>query len=552
MKRYIAALALTLAAQCTYTTLAQGLAAEITVDRTAEAPLPSASPLPSVFPSFPSMPRPSLDISPVRYAHVSDFAPEGGALPLPVFTGLTLSDSLPGYALLGYFPAYNLKARLAYRLYSDEATRFDAGAGFDGHSYHFSGADDIRHRVSDNNGGLYLRMMHDFGNGWLGGVSGAYRHTSLTMPGCAGLSRNSHINAADAELAVSNRRLADFKARMRYEFTGVADSVCANMLRKLPGASDSRIVLDASVGVPVSRSHDVSLDFGAGLDYLHSSGCSAVSMDRAETTDQAIVRLNPALRYDGRHFLAKLGVRTDIGLNSPQSAFHMAPDVMLSWIPSGRFAIFATASGGEEFRTLRWMYGQTPFSLGAMAPFRTFVPLDSRFGFNVRPLADFTVELYGGYVAARRLPVFSIDLYGLRPAGYTACNLAGWNIGAGLRYDFGRTGHAEAEARHYGKGDPASADLARTVISVTLALSPMENLDISAGYTFRSGRRYLFGAYEGCLSNVSDLSLGASYAVTRQLSVFLTFDNILCRRHDILPGLRSRSLHGLAGVSYRF
>ena len=247
--------------------------------------------------------------------------------------------------------------------------------------------------------------MHDFGRGWLGGVKGAYRHTSLTMPGLPGSSRHSHINAADAEIAVANRSMAGFRARLRYEYTGVADSVYANMLRRLPGASDSRLLLDASVGVPVSRRHDVRLDFGVGLDFLHSSGCTTGRMDRAVTTDQAIVKLSPALRYDGAHFAARLGVRADIGLNSPQSAFHIAPDVMLSWIPSGRFAVFATAAGGEEFRTLRWMYAQSPFSLGVMAPFRTFVPLDARFGFNVRPLADFTVELYGGYVAARRLPV---------------------------------------------------------------------------------------------------------------------------------------------------
>lgn len=551
MKRYIAALVTVLVASGTYTAVAQGLSAEITVDRTAEAPLPPASPLQSVFPAFPSMPRPSLDISPVRYAQASDFAPEGGSLPLPVFTGLVPSDSLPGYALLGYFPAYNLKARLAYRIYSDAATRLDAGAGFDGYSYRFS-ADGVKHRVSDNNGGLHLRLMHDFGRGWLGGVKGAYRHTSLTMPGLPGSSRHSHINAADAEIAVANRGMAGFRARLRYEYTGVADSVYANMLRRLPGASDSRLMLDASIGVPVSRSHDVRLDFGAGLDFLHSNGCSADRMDRPETTDQAFVKLNPALRYDGGHFAARLGVRADIGLNSSQAAFHFAPDVMLSWIPSGRFAVFATAAGGEEFRTLRWMYAQSPFSLGVMAPFRTFIPLDARFGFNVRPLADFTVELYGGYVAARRLPVYSLDYYGMYPAGYSAHNVAGWNIGADLRYDFGRTGHVEARVRHYAKGDPSAADRARALAGATLVLTPMDNLDISAGYTLRSGRRYLYGPYDGRLNSVSDLSLGASYAVTRPLSVFLSFDNILCRRHDILPGLRSRSLHGLAGVTYRF
>ena len=53
----------------------------------------------------------------------------------------------------------------------------------------------------------------------------------------------------------------------------------------------------------------------------------------------------------------------------------------------------------------------------------------------------------------------------------------------------------------------------------------------------------------GC---VSDLGAGATYGITPAIDVFARVDNILGRRHMLLPGIESRGLHGLAGVQLKF
>jgi len=54
------------------------------------------------------------------------------------------------------------------------------------------------------------------------------------------------------------------------------------------------------------------------------------------------------------------------------------------------------------------------------------------------------------------------------------------------------------------------------------------------------------------LGNVSNLTLGASYAFTPSLTFFIRGENLLNHRHIILGDRISQGITGLLGASYKF
>lgn len=51
---------------------------------------------------------------------------------------------------------------------------------------------------------------------------------------------------------------------------------------------------------------------------------------------------------------------------------------------------------------------------------------------------------------------------------------------------------------------------------------------------------------------MSNLTLGADYAITPQVSVFATGENLLNRKFYLIGGVPAQGITGLVGVTYKF
>ena len=136
-----------------------------------------------------------------------------------------------------------------------------------------------------------------------------------------------------------------------------------------------------------------------------------------------------------------------------------------------------------------------------------------------------------------------------------AFNVRGWHGGLALGYRHGKLAQARVSAEvarsnseDAGKGYYLWRDRAKYVIGATAKVSPIDKLNINAGYSFRGKRKA--GAYS--LGSVSNLSLGADYAVNARTTVFLTGENLLDRKFYFIGGVPSQGITGLAGVTYKF
>lgn len=170
---------------------------------------------------------------------------------------------------------------------------------------------------------------------------------------------------------------------------------------------------------------------------------------------------------------------------------------------------------------------------------------------TVGPFKGAYAELFGGYARANDWLMPGYFHSGV----LQAFNVRGWHGGLALGYRHGKLAQARVSAEvarsnseDAGKGYYLWRDRAKYVIDATVKVSPIDKLNINGGYSFRGKRKA--GAYS--LGSVSNLSLGADYAVNARTTVFLTGENLLDRKFYFIGGVPSQGITGLAGVTYKF
>ena len=93
-----------------------------------------------------------------------------------------------------------------------------------------------------------------------------------------------------------------------------------------------------------------------------------------------------------------------------------------------------------------------------------------------------------------------------------------------------------------------------------MRVTPISPLDITLGYNLRSKRQIKYVSetvnaspyFFQSVGSVSNLSAGASWRFTPQLTVFLKGENLLNHNYSLLSLIPAQGLTGLAGLSYKF
>ncbi len=571
-----------LAAITSLTAQAQTLSTEITVDRTVDPVETAASPLGSVRPSV-LRPAPSAST-----LHISDFGGDVlfGYMPdsVPPFIsgGLPAPQSARGYATVAYFPAYRLGAQAGYNLVDNTNTLLSASAGFAGFSYHsHSGAN--RMTVSDNTVGLKAILYQKLGSHTLEAAA-YYSHAALKSPTAAFVEQKQAFNSLRANLSVGRRTSRySYKAEVDFDRLAASDPVECGVL--IP------VVLDPSADTYVRAALEGGLrtsDGRAGGELK----LEAAHMARSGTeltlnpsgiilasdpvySGSTILSVSPSFVFRNRIFGLRLGARLDFASGTGTGKFTVSPAVDAVWKPAGRFSVFVRMSGGTGFNTLRREYDYTPFAAPYTVSTLRRSPVNFMAGLRAGGTGGLRAGLSAGHTATdgAAMPVLSVgplhtvaflpvDLncwWVELTAGYAA-GVAGLDISGRVRLNQNGQEHA----------DPDSPDRARLIASAEVSASPVEALKVGIGWDFRGGRKCPVlaasiasqsGSSESAsplpdqgtgLGNVSDLHISAAYDFGGHLSLGFEAHNLLCRRHDILPGLQSPALQALLSATIRF
>lgn len=306
--------------------------------------------------------------------------------------------------------------------------------------------------------------------------------------------------------------------------------------------------------------------------------------------NQGMLSFTPTYRYKMDNFVADLGLRVDWTHHSGK-AFHMAPNVKLTWLPVDKLAIWAKAGGGEVQNTMASLYSFTyMISPYQCYEFNSHVPLTIDGGVTIGPFSGTYVKLYGGWAKANDwlMPsrydnggmVFSpLDMKGGYmgiAAGYNYRNLV--SIDASLEY--APRGDEKDTEKAITKGYYKWRDRAEEVANVTVTMKPMEQLEIKAGWELRANRDLYYLAWNGLpiptqqgyyysslvpsqaagkegwrfnnVNTLSNVSIGGRWHFTPMISAFVNVDNLLNYKGYENLGVPGRGIHGIAGVSVKF
>lgn len=543
---------------------AQGLSKEITINKDVVPQERAASRLP-VLPDV-------LEVKPANaelqfsYTGISArLAPYASWLaPSAVGKAVSISD-WRGYIEAGYFPAYNATLSAGYRALDNTTDRLNIWTHFSGSSWRNPDSDidkSLRPKFNDSGIALGASYLHRFSD-----ISSL--DMALTIGGDW---FNNPFEGADVSQGVLGGKLdarwisrggsVDYNVALHgniFKMQKVWD-----MWKNASGikpAGEQTVTIDGGMSVPFSvKTGTSALSFDYAATILHrNSSMRAIYSDGNYFAQNGrvsgLVSLTPGMRFGGNNYQFNIGARVDFSFNSGGGTFHIAPKIEAVGATSRYFRLFATATGGQVTNSISDIYGDLRYVNPSLSFAFSQIAVDAEAGFIVGPWRGVQLKMRGGYSVANDW---------MMPGGGTgtlhAVDMKGWRIGADLRYDWrdivGVEGKVTLAPHDYDKGYYMWRDRASLQLAGQITVRPISALSINISGDARLKRRYYPGALSGYvpLGSAADLSVGADYRFTPQLSVFAKGNNLLNHSWSeaIGPGIPCHGLTGLVGVTYLF
>lgn len=495
-------------------------------------------------------------------------------------------SSQRGYAVLGIFPLLNADLSAGYRIVDSDRTRLSIWGQYDGSVYHRQGVIWRDHTASagldlhqdiGSRATLYAGLDYTYGyhNQWeyshldgarFGQSTSRFNFDAAFKSTAGGLGYSVYAKVQHFGFYNTPAGPGTLASGDDGEHLFTTSAVRQNLIDfggigSLATGATSRFELSARVDVVNTSTpyNGAAVPFGPSDAY------------RLPARTSGVVRINPRFVNTNDKTSVTVGATMDVAINSGK-ALSFAPDVTLAWTPAQIFGIEATAKGGTVLNTLASLHdGVTPYLNPTMAYRSSRIPYDFGGRITFGPLLNTTIEAFGGYAKASDwlMPVGDGSIY---PGGavFETLDLSGYHFGVSLGYDNGKTVAAKvkwttAPSKQF-DGYYQWRDRARHVIEADVRVRPMKPLTITGGFEFRSGRAtYIYGpeldvvngihiypAERVSLGSQANLTLGASWAFTRRLSVFVSGENLLCRTWQKIGYCPVQGITGLVGASYKF
>lgn len=576
------------------TVSAKDLKTEITVDRTVVPVERQATRLGAVNPRLIPTVTPASRLTIADYTTPAELTRSIHQLQPAAYADTFAISPYRGYASLGYFPAFNLGASAGYRFINTSRTRLGAWMQYDGNSY--SGFNDndlgLDYQPSDKgkykNNTVTVAASFDQRVGKSSALDAdiSYTFSSLGLPDKFDYNKQS-VNIFDFSLGWWSRASEAVGYHISGSFShfgygkelGLAVPAGDQVVDGVKSTGENLIGFKAGVTYfGASKAPRAGIELSG--DFLSRStsynpGIIGGDVPGLPLSDKTIgiVSVNPYYMFGSAPLSARIGARIDISTGGNGKKFHVAPAVMIDWNPDPRLAFYARVEGGERLNSLRSIYNYCPYINFFGDYQRSNIPVDLRLGVNIGPFEGFSAGIFGNYAVAKDWlmpamkhtiylldgPVSDPHMYENVKSFFMQRELKGWVFGASMAYQWRSIARAEVSAEIAEKSYYLWRDRAKYVLGASIEVSPISRLKIDVGYKLRARRRCdlrtsaIGNDYTPLnLRNISDLSVGASFALTDALSVFARGENILNRHYYMAFDLEAQGVKGLVGASYKF
>lgn len=295
--------------------------------------------------------------------------------------------------------------------------------------------------------------------------------------------------------------------------------------------------------------------FGLALDFNNYS-YSITGMENATSLE-----LNPYYAYENDDWRIRLGAHVD-WWGGMDDEVNISPDVNVEYIFSDSYVLYAKAGGGRENKSLMELTEFTPYwSLNWWTVphyiLPTYVSLNAALGLKASPMNGLWFHLTGGYQIREN------DMYWYLEEG--SGSYLGFEQGkskvaygsAELKYDYKDLFDLALKATYYHWDCENNKELDQYGQTLMWALKPEMELNAEVGCKPMKGLRVNAGyeyvkRAETIYDPISNLYLGADYALLKNLSVFGKVNNLLNKEYVRADAYPAQQLNFLAGLSLQF
>lgn len=535
----------------------QSLSTTITVDRTAEKSSVRVQPLSGLLPEIPSDKDDDTSVHPAHIDAQNAYSPSVAQAHPANSSAFNLDGNSRGYLWGGYGPAYHLTANAGYAIIRNKDTRLDAAAFFRGNSYTSATAAAQEDNLTDNSLGAEVRLMQKIKSLATLNFDTHYTFAALNGPLNQGSELSRNINTVTSTLRVEGTQVIPWYASAQHYFFGIN--------RGIPGidatAGDVMINVNAGTVYPITDDYTWKASLDAQYSFLRAHGAeysSALKWHLPHYNESSAFSITPAAHYSIGQFKAKAGVCMDFDAKGGNTTVYLAPVADVRWAPSQRIQLYAAADGGQQVRNQEYLYSLSPFFPAFAASQRFFNAVDAHIGASFSPVRGLCGSIYGGYAYSENvlMPTGSGTAKADIPA-WAPATLKGFRCGASLAYTYSKLISTELNADLYPAGGYyLVADRASAVLKARVDITPVDALKFNIGYTLRTGRHcYGLGVDSESslkLGNYNGLRIGASYAISKDLSLWMDLDNVLNSRPLLNADLHMEGLRAMAGAAWKF
>lgn len=324
-----------------------------------------------------------------------------------------------------------------------------------------------------------------------------------------------------------------------------------------------------------SHPQKVGVDVGFQYEYFDATQQDAANMAVVCRNDLYLIKVNPYFEMGGEFYKLHLGVRLD-GVNcikNEDKFLAVRPDINGSlYVLNKKLEFYAGLNGGRSLSTFSNVIAENPFvcnQLELLAP-------NVKFGFeagvrtNVAEIVD--VHLGVRYRNTDNDPLYQQRAVVLFSPITPETTIPIWNSYE-LIYDTTRLLTVMADVRvklrnsltadvgfAYNSCKPTTEAYAwyrpTTEGKLKLTYDINDSWAVNAAFLYQGGRYAKVFTSDGYKSekmkDVFDLSLGADYKVSDQLTAFALIDNVACQKYQLYYNYPVTGIQLFAGVKLKF
>ena len=450
-----------------------------------------------------------------------------------------------GWLRAGYGTYGNVDVKAGYEGYVSPKDRLGVAASLDGWNGKLAGLneEDWTSRLYDARLGVDYR--HSFRKMDLA-LGGYYRSQvfNYLYPFLADApAGKQHQTMANAHVG-----LASTDSNMPVSFTG---EIGMNYFKQkypagVEAGSESDFYVKGDVLAPFMGQY-----FGLAFDL------NACSYAMGEMKNSTSLEMNPYYRFEYGDWRIRVGAHLD-WWSGAESRMNFSPDLNAELTFLDSYVLYAKAGGGRENKSLMELTDVTPYWMLAQSYLiPTYVSLDAQLGLKASPANGWWFNLAGGYQVRKDDLFFGMaNEKGLMAAFAQADSKVAFGS-AELKYDYKDLFDCALKATyyHWDLSQPKAQD--EQTKQVSLALKPELEVNAEVGMKPMAGLRVNVGyeyvkRCEGLYAPVSNLYVGADYALLKNLSVFGQVHNLMNKEYVRADAYPAQKMNAMVGLSLRF